>query len=172
MILAFSLIAPLLGGMIFTKSSGSNQKPDGAVQSYEYSYSATMAYPLTFYKVWQEPAGNVMIAWQKDCSPEVQIINAPADALEHIKAISKQFKLHRLKRSYFPSVEILDGNSWYTCIDYEKGSISSGGQNASAPDKLMAGISAINSYIQSLIDATSESDILMRKDFREFINGR
>ena len=169
---AISLIIPLMGGFFYTKSSGSNKKPEGAVVRYEYGYSNTMAYPITFYKVYQDESGAVRIAWLKDHGPEVQVIIGPQDVLERIADIAAQYKLHRIKRSYYPSVEVLDGTSWHCYIGYEKGSISSDGSNAVAPEKRMNGIYAINAYLQSLIDAAPESTVVFRQDFRDFLYAR
>ena len=49
---------------------------------------------------------------------------------------------------------------WHTHIGYEHGSVSTGGSNAWPPAKLQAGLAAIESYIQSIIDSATDSDIL------------
>ncbi|MBO4455417.1 MAG: hypothetical protein J5695_01590 [Bacteroidales bacterium] len=167
-IIAFSVILPLLGGMLFTKSSGSNKKPEGAAVSYEYRYSATMAYPLAFYQVKRDSSGALCIAWLKDCERDVKVIKCTDDVLEQIRAFAAKYKLHRIKESYYPSMQVLDGNSWHMRIGFEKGSIYSGGNNAKAPQKLMDGIDCINAYLQSIIDASSEADIIFRQDFLEY----
>ena len=169
-LLAFSLVLPLVGGMLFTKSSGRNQKPSGAVVSYQYTYSTTMAYPVTFYQVERDSKGEIQIAWLNQYGPDVCFIRGSEEVLKQIGTISAQYKLHRLKNHYYPSVEILDGDSWHTYLRFEKGSISSGGNNASAPAKLMEGIHRINSYLQSVIDASTEEDIIRREDYRDFRN--
>lgn len=140
--------------------------------SYEYSYSNTMEYPITFYQVKKGSDGVVRIAWMKDHGPEVQVINGTDEVLEHIGAITAEYKLHRLRCSYYPSVQVLDGTSWHAYIRFEKGSVSTGGNNAKAPEKLMGGLYAINSYLQSLIDSAKESDIILREDYRAFTTRR
>lgn len=157
-----------MGGFLFTRSSGSNSKPEGAAVSYEYTYSTTMAYPVTYFKVWKGEDGEVLLAWLKSYGPDVVVIRGSAEVLQRIGEISAEYKLHHLKNHYYPSMEILDGNSWHMYLRFEKGSISSGGNNASGPDKLMEGIQRINSYLQSLADASTEDDIILREDYREF----
>ena len=169
-ILAFSLLLPLVGGMLYTKSSGSNKKPEGAALSYEYRYSSTMLYPITYYRVTKEADGTVRIAWLKNHGPEVLAIRAGGEVLDRIAAISAEYKLHRLKNSYWPSIQVLDGTSWHTYLHFQKGGISSGGNNAKGPKKQMDGLQCINDYLQSLIDASSEADIIFRQDFRDYIN--
>ena len=168
-LLAFSVILPLLGSVFYTKSRGHNHKPEGAAVSYEYNYSSTMAYPLTYYKVEKDSAGQVRIAWLKNHGPDVLAIKGTEEVLERIGALSAQYKLHRIKQSYWPSVQVLDGTSWHMYLRFQKGSISSGGNNASAPARRMQGIYSINDYLQSLIDASTEADIILREDYRTFI---
>ena len=167
---AFSLILPLIGGVFYTKSSGKNHKPEGGALYYEYRYSGTMAYPFTYYQVEKDASGRVTIAWLKKESPDVVVIKAPQEVLEHIGALAYEHKLYRIKESYWPSVQVLDGTSWHMYMRFQKGSISSGGNNATAPAKRMQAIYSINSYLQSVIDASTEADIILQENYREFIN--
>ena len=167
---AFSLILPLIGGVFYTKSSGKNHKPEGGALYYEYRYSGTMAYPFTYYQVEKDASGQVTIAWLKKESPDVVVIKAPQEVLEHIGALAYEHKLYRIKESYWPSVQVLDGTSWHMYMRFQKGSISSGGNNATAPAKRMQAIYSINSYLQSVIDASTEADIILQENYREFIN--
>ena len=79
---------------------------------------------------------------------------------EHGDGFVREYKLWKLENSYTPKFEVLDGYMWHTSIRYEKGSVSTGGSNAWPPAKLQAGLSAIESYIQSIIDSATPSDIL------------
>lgn len=167
---AFSLILPLIGGVFYIKSSGKNHKPEGDAVYYEYRYSGTMVYPFTFYQVQKDASGQVRIAWIKDQGPDVVVIKAPQEVLEHIGTLAYQHKFYRIKESYWPSVQVLDGTSWHMYMRFQKGSISSGGNNATAPAKRMQGIYSINSYLQSVIDASTEADIILQENYREFIN--
>ena len=67
-------------------------------------------------------------------------------------------------------MQVLDGTSWHMYMRFQKGSISSGGNNATAPAKRMQAIYSINSYLQSLIDASTEADIILQENYREYIN--
>ena len=72
-------------------------------------------------------------------------------------------KLHKLKDHYLPPFEVLDGYGWGISIVYPEDSIWSGGSNAWPGGKLAEGINVINSRIQSIIDASTEADILEKK---------
>lgn len=158
--LFFSLIVPLMVGGLFTISKGSNPRPDGPVTSYQYSYSGTMRFPTRFYEVKPDSTGTVCIYWSEQHSPDVSVIRAPEDALEHIGALVKEYKLHRLKSSYRPRMQVLDGYGWHMYVRFSGNSISTGGTNAWPPAKLNAGIHAINAYIGGLIEASAPEDII------------
>ena len=158
-LLYLSLVLPLLGGRLWTKASGSNPRPDGPVTSYEYRYSGTMRFPLHYYELKRDDAGALCLGWS-DGEEEIFVIRVPEDALERIGTLVRQYKLHKLKNSSWPRMEILDGYGWHVYIRFQKDGISSGGTNAWPPEKLDAGIAAINGYLRSLIDASTEADIL------------
>ncbi|MCR4824657.1 MAG: hypothetical protein K5849_04780 [Bacteroidales bacterium] len=146
-----------------TKASGRNEKPEGAVISYEYQLSGTVIHPLLYYQVERDPAGTVCIAWSKDCDPEIRVIRGPEDFFDRLGDLFDKYRLYRLRIRYLPRMTILDGEMWRTYIRFEQGSVSSGGSNAFPPEKLQAGISAINGYIRSLIEASSEEDVIGRR---------
>ena len=160
-----SLMAIIFGGLRFgTKATGSNPRPEGAAVSYEFSYSNTMRYPNLWYEVTRGDDGTVRIAWSQHNEPDITIIRGPEDFFERVDAIVAEFRLYRLKNSYYPRMQVLDGIMWHAYIRFEKNSISSGGTNAWPPEKLRAGIDAINNYIQSLIDVSTEADIIGHDD--------
>ena len=134
--------------------------PEGTPASYQYSYSGTMMYYITWYEVKQTPDKGVTISYSSDCSPEVTVIKAPADALEKIGSIVKECKLNKLKDSYQPAEQVLDGYGWHVFIEYESDYIGSGGSNAWPTSSLWKGIATINNYIQGIIDASTEADII------------
>ena len=176
-ILGFSIMLALFGGIFFTKARGSNPKPDGPARSYEYQYSGTMMYPITFYDVKRDDSGAVRIAymqpdWGHDTpeGPDVLVIPGPADFFERVDAIVAKYKLHRLKGTYTPRADIRDGYMWHAYIRFQNNSISAGGSNAYPSAKLWSGIEAINDYIQELIDASSEADVVFRQKYREYRN--
>ena len=96
---AFSLILPLIGGVFYTKSSGKNHKPEGGALYYEYRYSGTMAYPFTYYQVEKDASGQVTIAWLKKESPDVVVIKAPQEVLEHIGALAYEHNESEIDRT-------------------------------------------------------------------------
>ena len=165
LLLALTLMASLLSPFrIGVKGRGSNDKPDGAVIRYEYSYSSTAMYPLTWYCVERDETGVVKVSYSRDIEREIRIIRAPDDIFEQIGALAAEYKLHKLKNTYTPRMHVLDGYMWSVHIRYEKGSISSSGSNAWPPEKLDAGVNAINAYVKSLIEAAGEEGVIGRDD--------
>lgn len=165
----------MFGGIFFTKATGSNPKPDGPARSYEYQYSGTMMYPITYYDVKRDENGDVRIAYlEKERNydnpkgPDMIIIPGPEDFFEQVDAIVAKYKLHRLRGTYTPRALVLDGYMWHAYIRFQKNSISTGGSNAWPKEKLWNGINAINGYIQSQIDASSEADIIDHIDYRTY----
>ena len=167
--LLFSLVMmlPLLFPL-GPKSSGKNDKPDGPSTSYEFSYNSTMMYPITYYKVSRDETGAVRIGYLLNHDHEVTVIPGPEDIFERIDKAVADYKLHKLKNSYWPRMQILDGYGWHAYIRFQKRGISSGGSNAWPPKKIYAGISSINNYIKSVIDASTEEDVLFRQDYQEY----
>ena len=174
-LLAFSIILPFLGGMIFTKTRGSNPRPDGPARSYEYQYSGMMMYPITYYEVKRDEDGAVRITYleknrahDNPKGPDVIIVPGPDDFFERVDAIVAKYKLHRLRGTYTPRADIRDGYMWHTYIRFQKNSISAGGSNAWPRQKLWDGISAINDLIQSAIDASTEDDVIFRQPYKDY----
>lgn len=110
-LIAFSFMIPFLSNLCFTKTCGSYNKPQGAAKAYEYRYDACMAYPLKYYKVFKDSTGTILLAWLKDCGPDVTVLKGTEEILEKIGALAEQYKLHKLKASYYPSMQIMDGYS-------------------------------------------------------------
>ena len=163
---AFSLLLPMIG--LLTKATGSNPRPDGHATSYEYSYNSTAIYPITFYSVRRDESGAVRIAWEKNQSKEVLVIPGPDDFFDQIDQIVARYRLHRLKNTYVPRADVRDGYMWHAYFRFQKNSIYSSGSNAWPKDKLWLGVKAINDYIQSLIDASTEDDIIERAEYLGF----
>ena len=162
-LIILSLMFSLLGCSPFVRSQGHNTRPKGPVVSYEYSYSTMVRYPGEYYRVERDADGRVCIAWSKQHSPDITVIRGPEDLLDRVAGFVAKYRLYRLKTSYRPRMEILDGDMWYAAIGYEEDSIYSGGSNAWPPEKQSTGIAAINAMIGELIAASSESDIIARR---------
>ena len=167
----------MVGGFFFTKATGSNPKPDGPARAYEYQYSGTMMYPITFYEVERDADGAVRIAYLQEernytnpDGPDMIVIPGPEDFFKQVDAIVSSYKLHRLKGTYTPRARVLDGYMWHAYITFQKNSISAGGSNAWPAEKYWSGIEAINDIIQTAIDASKEEDIVERVPYREFRN--
>ncbi|MBQ6310220.1 MAG: hypothetical protein IJK74_01545 [Bacteroidales bacterium] len=139
--------------------SGDNEKPEGTVTSYEYSYSGTMAYPIHFYTLKVLEDGTVQLGYSHDDN-DIHLVRVPEEALKKIAEIAEEYSLHNLKGSYRPKMEVLDGYGWHIYIRYENGSISSGGTNAWPKKELSQGIHCINNYLDSLFNAATPQDSL------------
>ncbi|MBQ9660504.1 MAG: hypothetical protein IJV37_04475 [Bacteroidales bacterium] len=150
-LLILSLVVPLLSCSPFgVKGSGRNDKPRGAVRSYEYRHSGTMKYPLEFICVERSGSGTLQLLYSGG-GAEITVYSLSEEALERIGDLAAEYKLHKLKESYRPRMQILDGYMWHCHIRYEKGGISSGGSNARPPRALKEGIDAINAYLREQI---------------------
>jgi hypothetical protein len=160
-LLLLSMMLPFLScSSVFVKSSGRNPKPDGPATSYEYQLSGTMRYPYTYYVVNRDSTGMVRIAWLTGHEPDVRVIRGPEDFFLHLDEMVAQYNLHKLKNRYLPRADVRDGKMWHAYIRFANNGISTGGDNAWPPQALRDGIDAINQYIQSLIEASSEEDVL------------
>lgn len=145
-----------LGGNI---EEGDNEKPEGAVTSYQYHYSGTMAYPIHYYTLKILEDGTVQLGYSHD-ENDIHLVKVSEEAPKKIAEIAEQYSLYKLKGSYRPRMEVLDGYGWHVYIEYEKGSISSGGTNAWPNKELDHGINCINSYLDSLFNAATPKDSL------------
>ena len=161
-VLAFSLFFPLLGlfGGFGVKATGRNEKPKGELESYEYGYSTMARFPNEYFQLRRDGTGMLCIYFSRDLEDDICVIQAPDDALEHIAGIVRDCKMYRLRSSYRPRMEVLDGYAWHCFLKFTDGYISSGGSNAGAQGKPGSGVYAINNYIRSLIDASTEADII------------
>ena len=161
LLLTLAFMLPLLScSPLWNKSSGSNPRPDGP---------GTMMYPIKYYSVKRDADGAVRIAFLRNSEPEVRVIAGPEDFFARVDAMVAEYGLHRLKESYRPRMEVLDGYDWHVRIRFRENTISSGGFNAGPSGKLASGIAAINQYVESLVDASSEEDVIFRQDYREFL---
>ena len=110
LLLTLAFMLPLLScSPLWNKSSGSNPRPDGPATSYEYSYNGTMMYPIKYYSVKRDADGAVCIAFLRNSEPEVRVIAGPEDFFARVDALVAEYGLHRLKESYRPRMEVLDG---------------------------------------------------------------
>ena len=154
----------LLGAIISCAKPWDNKHvkdvPGDTIKEYEYSYSGTMMWYITWNLIERGEDGKLRLLHSEQCSPEITIYKCPDDALAKIDGFVREYKLWNLENSYLPKMEVLDGYMWHTSIRYEDASISTGGSNAYPPKKLAAGLSAIESYIKSIIDSATEADII------------
>lgn len=150
-LLAFSFLIPLLGC--------GQEKPEGALTSYEYRESRMKVSPSEYYRV-DRQEGIVRLAYSFEGDNEITVIRIDEDILAQIQDIVSGHRLWRLKDSYTPVARILDGYMWHVDIRYEGSSITSGGSNARPSGRLREGIESINALLRSLADNHSPDDLL------------
>lgn len=158
-ILAFSLLGALLSCADPVSNRRVKNVPGETIREYERSYSGTMMWYIEWFRVDRGEDGKLRLAYSYK-GPEITIIRCPDDALMRIDGLVREYKLWNLKNSYVPRMRILDGHMWSTYIRYEEASISTGGSNAWPPKRLSDGLSAIDSYVKSIIDASGPEDVI------------
>lgn len=155
-LLNFCPRSTLISGNI---AEGDNEKPEGAIKSYEYSYSGTMAFPIDFYRLTILEDGTVELGYSHD-ENDIHLFRVTEEAPAKIAEIAEKSSLYKIKSSYRPKLEVLDGYGWHMYIRYEKGSISSGGSNAWPKEEFSNCITTINNYLDSLFKAATPQDSL------------
>lgn len=127
------------------------EKTQGPLIKYEYSYSGAMSRSGSYYKVERDQDGLVRVSYSSEGKwGQVKVYRGPGDALEVIDKMVMDGGLKNLRPDYKCVGHVLDGWSWNIYIRYEQGSISSGGYMAKPSDGLQAAIKGINDYILSL----------------------
>ncbi|MBR1927082.1 MAG: hypothetical protein IJ840_04970 [Bacteroidales bacterium] len=159
-ILAFSILATLFSCTDPASNKMVGKVSPETIREYEYSYSGTMMWYITWHRIEKGEDGHLRLLHSSGCEPDITIYRCPDDALAKIDGMVRKYKLWRLENSYSPKLQILDGHMWHTYIGYDRASISTGGSNAWPGGKLAAGLSAIESYVQSIIDSSTEADII------------
>ena len=136
---------------LFGCSFGCGSQPGpGATERlnyYEYKDIGTIMPPLEYIRVERTDDG-IRMEYSK-FDEEQKVVLLPDDALEHIDSLFREYGLKRLKESYRPRVQILDGTMWHVYFGYEENPVSSGGSNAWPSGRHWAGISAINAWLRS-----------------------
>lgn len=141
-----------------------NKKPEGAFKEYEYRETTMREYPCLFYLLENTEESGLTLSWAKHNS-DITVLRVPEEAAEKLTALINEYKLHKLKNSYRPPFDVRDGTMWHVYIRYEKSRISCSADNAWPPKELWAGIEAINAYLDGLIEASKEEDIIeIKKD--------
>lgn len=149
----------LLALLLSVISCGAQAVPEGAPEVYEYTENACYMYPRYYYKVDTGEDGVQRLYYSMDTN-EISIIRLKEDVLSQIGAIVAENKLHRLKESYTPLMQVLDGYTWRLEIKYSSAKIYSTGQNARPKQSQRDAIDTINNLLQSIADAAAEEDII------------
>lgn len=120
------------------------------IVSYEYSYRACMMHPLYTYNVQKDQEGRQTLVWTKLDGVE-HTVQLEEDVLAEIDRLTREYKLSRMKESYYPHADIRDGYTWDIYIRYGNGHIYSHGQNAYPRQIQRDGIKAINDYLEGFL---------------------
>ena len=120
--------------------------PKGLLNYYEYQETGTVMPPLEYIRVERTDEG-IRMDYSR-FGEEQKVVLLPDGAMEHIDSLFREYGLKKLKESYRPRVQILDGTMWHVYFGYEENPISSGGSNAWPPKRQMEGISAINAWLK------------------------
>ena len=156
-LLAFSLLSTVIAALSCSGASG--RFTESKLLSYNYSYSGTMAHPITWYRVDTDANGTVRLSWSKG-GPDITVLRAPQDLPERIAQMVRDHNLHKLKENYRSSLKVLDGYSWHLEIRYEEGKIYSGGYHSWPNARLRGGIEAINQYLEGIIQNATDADVI------------
>ena len=129
-------------------SVDSNNPPVKGMKSYSYYYNTSPAYNSNEYSARLLDNGKCQISFTHNDLGDTIIVDG--EVMKQIEAIYVEHKIHKYKKSYLPSFEVLDGESWGYNANFEEVSYSSHGSNAGPSDK---GLDEINDVIMNLLRA-------------------
>ena len=141
-------------------AEGENEKPKGNLIEYQYSYHVCMAYPQRYFNIKANEDGVMTLSFSEQSNDEIRVMRIPDDALKAIQDTAQKYELYKIKQSFRPTAEVLDGDGWGLQLTYEDGYIFSGGSNASAFGKGSEGHYAILKYVEELLEKTTPADSL------------
>ena len=116
-------------------------------------------YPHEFWRLENTQENGLTLTWSKSNS-DYTVLRVPVEAAQKLTELVKEHKLYRLKSTYKPPFDVRDGTMWHVFIRYEKSSIDCSADNAWPPTALWNGVKAVNAYLDSLIQASTEDDII------------
>ena len=135
------------------------------ITCYEYESNTMREYPHEYYRLGYSEENGITLSWAKSNS-NITVLHVSKEAMEKVAAMINEYKLTKLKNSYVPPVMIHDGIQWSISIRSGKKHVSSHGSNAWPPDKQKDGINEIHAYLDSLIEAATEEDVIEVKNNR------
>ena len=124
--------------------------------------------PAEYYLLECTEEGELHFTWSRG-GDEGKTIKVSEEVREKVDAMRREYNLNKLKESYTPPFNVLDGVMWHVEFRYENRdkSIYSSGENAWPAERLREGITAINTYLLSLGEAATEADIIGRIPYRD-----
>lgn len=130
---------------------GQGPSPKGKVLGYEYFYTGTMVHPIETFELAVDEKGQAYIDHSAN-DGVVTRTEVSAEVLEKVDSLFREYKLWKLKDSYYPPFTVYDGYMWhcYFRIDGAE-NIYSHGSNARPPENLCKGIDAINALLREYL---------------------
>lgn len=156
LLLLMSMIMSLFG---CSMGETEGRRPEGAFKYYEYRSTTMREYPHEFWRLENTQENGLTLTWSKSNS-DYTVLRVPEEAAQKLTGLVKEHKLYRLKSTYKPPFDVRDGTMWHVFIRYEKSSIDCSADNAWPPKALWEGVKAVNAYLDSLIQASTEDDII------------
>ena len=147
------------------KSDGEQPQDLDEITSYEYESNTMREYPHEYYRLGYSEENGITLSWAKSNS-NITVLHVSKEAMEKVAAMIDEYKLTKLRNSYVPPVMVHDGIQWSLSIRSGKKHVSSHGSNAWPPDKQKDGINEIHAYLNSLIEAAAEEDVIEVKNNR------
>lgn len=124
-------------------------RPEGALKYYEYRSTTMREYPHEFYRLERSEEKGLILTRAANGSEETTFA-VPEEVAEKVAFLINEYKLYRLKETYRPPCQVLDGTMWHLYFKFDKGGVSCSADNAWPPKRLQEGIEAINSYLGSI----------------------
>jgi len=148
----------LVGGLFGMLGCALKKMPEGELVSVEYSRNGTMARAEFEGSVERDSSGAFVLTAMKDHYGPLFEKKVDAEVMRHFRQIIEDEKMYQYKESYRPTLEVLDGWSWFFRARFSDGSsIYSSGSNASPKGN---GLRRIRDYMQELVQDGEQVEFL------------
>jgi len=139
----------LIGGLFGMLGCALKKMPEGELVSVEYSRHGTMARAEFEGSVERDSAGSFVLIAMKETYGPLFEKKVDAEVMKRFRQIIEEEKMYQYKESYRPTLEVLDGWSWFFRARFSDGSsIYSHGNNASPNGN---GLDRIRGYMEELV---------------------
>lgn len=139
----------LVGGLFGVLGCALKKMPEGELVSVEYSHHGTMARAEFEGRVEQDSTGAFVLTAMKETYGPLFEKKVDTEVMKHFRQIIEDEVMYKYKETYRPSLEVLDGWSWFFRARFSDGSsIYSHGSNAGPRGN---GLDRICDYMQELV---------------------